>query len=319
MGSGEIVWGLALCCTLAMALFGSSHDELALDLSYDYKDALGKAICSSKDNVRGSCRRAKESSGGETLYTPDVKNEFGINFEDFVLLQVNLVGGYYDAGDNVKFLWPMAFSLTLLSWAAVEYRNEISSADELNNLRTAIRGGGKADHQCWERPEEMDTPRTLYKITSDSPGSEVAADAATALSADSLVFQGVDSNYSKKLLSKSKSLFNFADKYRGFYNESLSFYRSYTGYQDLSLVVSNQGWSESALEFSQDGKFPGAQALLAQHVGAIVGGPDSKDRFKDLRSDYSHSEPTTYINAAFVGAVAALLDETRGASATAAE
>lgn len=47
------------------------------------------------------------------------------------------------------------------------------------------------------------------------------------------------------------------------------------------------------------------------HVGAIVGGPDSADKFSDLRSDYSHSEPTTYINAAFVGSVAALLSETK--------
>lgn len=43
------------------------------------------------------------------------------------------------------------------------------------------------------------------------------------------------------------------------------------------------------------------------HVGAIVGGPDSNDQFNDLRSDYSHLEPTTYMNAAFVGSVAALL------------
>lgn len=43
------------------------------------------------------------------------------------------------------------------------------------------------------------------------------------------------------------------------------------------------------------------------HVGAIVGGPDSYDIFKDVRSDYSHAEPTTYMNAAFVGSVAALL------------
>ncbi|KAE8712894.1 Endoglucanase 2 [Hibiscus syriacus] len=49
-----------------------------------------------------------------------------------------------------------------------------------------------------------------------------------------------------------------------------------------------------------------------QHVGAIVGGPNSNDHFDDRRSDYSHSEPTTYINGAFVGAVAAVLDETKG-------
>ena len=43
------------------------------------------------------------------------------------------------------------------------------------------------------------------------------------------------------------------------------------------------------------------------HVGAIVGGPNSNDGFSDSRSDYSHLEPTTYMNAAFVGSVAALL------------
>lgn len=136
------------------------------------------------------------------------------------------MGGYYDAGDNVKFGWPMAFTVTLLSWAAVEYRHEFSSAHQLSHLRTAIRwgtdfilrahtspttlytqvGDGNADHQCWERPEDMDTPRTLYKITSDSPGTEVSAEAAAALSASSLVFKRVDSNYSRKLLSKSKSV-----------------------------------------------------------------------------------------------------------------
>lgn len=47
------------------------------------------------------------------------------------------------------------------------------------------------------------------------------------------------------------------------------------------------------------------------HVGAIVGGPDSNDQFKDARSDYSHAEPTTYINAAFVGSVAAMLVESK--------
>lgn len=39
-------------------------------------------------------------------------------------------------------------------------------------------------------------------------------------------------------------------------------------------------------------------------VGAIVGGPDSRDNFADDRNNYQQSEPATYINAPFVGAVA---------------
>ncbi|MCI15001.1 endoglucanase 17-like, partial [Trifolium medium] len=110
---------------------------------------------------------------------------------------VNLVGGYYDAGDNVKFGWPMSFTVSLLSWAAVEYKSEISSV-----------GDGNKDHQCWERPEDMDTPRTLYKVDANSPGTEAAADSAAALSAASIVFKKKDTKYSSKLLSQSKSVRN---------------------------------------------------------------------------------------------------------------
>lgn len=39
-------------------------------------------------------------------------------------------------------------------------------------------------------------------------------------------------------------------------------------------------------------------------VGAIVGGPNQNDGFPDDRSDYSHSEPATYINGAIVGPLA---------------
>lgn len=55
--------------------------------------------------------------------------------------QVDLVGGYYDAGDHVKFGLPMAFSVTLLSWAAVEFRKEITELNQLANTLWAIRWG----------------------------------------------------------------------------------------------------------------------------------------------------------------------------------
>lgn len=58
-----------------------------------------------------------------------------------MLWQVKLIGGYYDAGDNIKFGWPMSFSVSLLSWAAVEYRREISSVNQLSYLLQAIRWG----------------------------------------------------------------------------------------------------------------------------------------------------------------------------------
>lgn len=39
-------------------------------------------------------------------------------------------------------------------------------------------------------------------------------------------------------------------------------------------------------------------------TGAILGGPDEHDNFYDDRNKYQQSEPATYINAPFVGALA---------------
>ncbi len=34
---------------------------------------------------------------------------------------VNLTGGWYDAGDHVKFNFPMAFSATMLAWGGIDF------------------------------------------------------------------------------------------------------------------------------------------------------------------------------------------------------
>lgn len=52
-------------------------------------------------------------------------------------MQVDLVGGYYDAGDNVKFGFPMAFTTTMLSWSVIEFGGVMKG--ELQNAREAIR------------------------------------------------------------------------------------------------------------------------------------------------------------------------------------
>lgn len=61
-------------------------------------------------------------------------------------------------------------------------------------------GDPNKDHQCWERPEDMDTPRNAYKVSTQSPGSDVAAETAAALAAASIVFKESDPSYSAKLL-----------------------------------------------------------------------------------------------------------------------
>lgn len=61
-------------------------------------------------------------------------------------------------------------------------------------------GNPNGDHRCWERPEDMDTPRDVYMVSSQTPGSDVAAETAAALAASSIVFKDSDPSYSAKLL-----------------------------------------------------------------------------------------------------------------------
>ncbi|KAI3815643.1 hypothetical protein L1987_15320 [Smallanthus sonchifolius] len=50
----------------------------------------------------------------------------------------DLTGGYYDAGDNVKFAFPMAFMTTMLAWSVIEF-GDLMPAVELRNALVAIR------------------------------------------------------------------------------------------------------------------------------------------------------------------------------------
>ena len=50
----------------------------------------------------------------------------------------DLSGGYYDAGDNVKFGFPMAFTTTLLAWSVIEFGDSMPNS-ELRNSMVAIR------------------------------------------------------------------------------------------------------------------------------------------------------------------------------------
>lgn len=51
----------------------------------------------------------------------------------------DLTGGYFDAGDFVKFGFPMAAFTTLLAWGAIDYENAYVKSGELKNVRDAIR------------------------------------------------------------------------------------------------------------------------------------------------------------------------------------
>lgn len=56
-------------------------------------------------------------------------------------IRKNLVGGFYDAGDAIKFNFPKAYAMTMLSWSVIEYSAKYEAAGELNHVKETIKWG----------------------------------------------------------------------------------------------------------------------------------------------------------------------------------
>ncbi|WP_132702569.1 glycoside hydrolase family 9 protein [Reinekea marinisedimentorum] len=168
----------------------------------------------------------------------------------------DLTGGWYDAGDHVKFGLPMAASATMLALSVVEYPEAYEGTGQLEHIKNNLSfvadyfvkahsdtnelygqvGNGGYDHAWWGSAEVMTMDRPAYKIDADNPGSDLAGETAAALAAISMVFADDDPDYAAELLSHAKELYAFADNYRGVYSDAItdaaSYYNSWSGYND---------------------------------------------------------------------------------------
>lgn len=61
----------------------------------------------------------------------------------------DLVGGYYDAGDAIKFNFPASFAMTMLSWSVIEYSGKYEAAGELNHVKEIIKWGTDYFLKCF--------------------------------------------------------------------------------------------------------------------------------------------------------------------------
>ncbi|XP_027177804.1 endoglucanase 11-like [Coffea eugenioides] len=272
---------------------------LPLSQCFNYGEALSKSIL-----------YYEAQRSGQLPYNQRVTWRHHSGLSDGFQEGVDLVGGYYDAGDNVKFGLPMAFTITMLSWSVLQYQEQVVAAGgEYSHALQAIKwgtdylikahsephvlwvqvGDGKNDHQCWQRPEDMRNSRRAYKIDEKNPGSEAAGETAAAMAAASILFRKVNPHYSHILLERAQQLFEFGDKFRGKYDDSVEvvkkYYPSASGYKDellwaalwlykatenvdyLNYALENAesfgGTTWAIKEFSWDIKYAGVQILAA--------------------------------------------------------
>ncbi|GIH76002.1 glycoside hydrolase family 9 protein [Planobispora longispora] len=169
---------------------------------------------------------------------------------------LDLTGGWYDAGDHVKFGLPMAFTTTVLAWGAVEYRDAYADSGQLTHLLNNLKfvndyfikahpspnvlygqvGHGGRDHAWWGPAEAMPMDRPAYKIDATCGGSDLAGETAAAMAASSIVFRPTNPTYADTLVKHARELYTFADTVRKKYSECITdaqgYYNSWSGYND---------------------------------------------------------------------------------------
>ncbi|XP_010446419.1 PREDICTED: endoglucanase 23 [Camelina sativa] len=272
-------------------------------IPHDYSDALRKSILFFEGQRSGRLPKQQRMAWRGNSALNDGRN-----------LNTNLVGGYYDAGDNVKFHFPMAFTATMLAWSAIDFGSYMSPNDLGHNLvalkwatdyllktvsqlpnRIFVQvGEAQPDHDCWERPEDMDTPRTAFALDASYPASDLAGEITAALAAASIAFKQSNPRYSKILLDKAIQTFKYADSRRGSYTDNpgvnktvCPFYCS-NGYKDellwgaawlrratgidyyLTYLMNNRqafgANNNYYFEFGWENKLGGVNVLIAKEV-----------------------------------------------------
>ncbi len=211
--------------------------------TYNYGEALQKGIMFYEFQ-----RSGKTSSDQRNNWRGDSGMTDGSD------VGLDLTGGYYDAGDNVKFNLPMAYTSTMLAWDVYEDKSALDTSGQLSYMKSSIKwitdylikchpsanvfyyqvGSGSLDHAWWGPAEVMQMSRPSYKVDLTSPGSTVTGEAAAALASASMVFADSDPAYAETCLKNAKELFTFADttKSDSGYTAASGYYDSWSGFYD---------------------------------------------------------------------------------------
>lgn len=214
---------------------------------------------------------------------------------------LDLTGGLYDAGDNVKFNLPMAYTASMLAWSVYEDKDAYQKSGQLQYALGTVKwicdylikchpeadvyyyqvGSGSADHAWWGAAEVMQMERPSYKVDKNSPGSTVVGEAAAALAACSVVFGDVDKAYSEKCLSHAKQLYNFAEttKSDAGYTAANGFYTSWSGFYDeltwaavwLNIATGDNSYLNKARQYEKQcgGNLKWTMCWDDKYIGAI--------------------------------------------------
>lgn len=214
---------------------------------------------------------------------------------------LDLTGGLYDAGDNVKFNLPMAYTAAMLAWSVYEDKAAYEQSGQLEYALGNIKwicdylikchpedevyyyqvGDGNADHGWWGACEVMQMNRPAFKVDKNSPGSTVVGEAAAALAACAAVYKDIDKSYADECLKHAKSLYKFAEdtKSDAGYTAANGFYNSWSGFYDeltwaavwLYIADGDKSWLDKAKQYEPQcgGEYKWTMCWDDKYTGAV--------------------------------------------------
>ncbi|KAF4602221.1 hypothetical protein EYR40_005426 [Pleurotus pulmonarius] len=206
--------------------------------------------------------------------------------DDGIDVQLDLSGGYYDAGDYLKATFPLSFTLMSVCWGGLDYGRGYDMANQTAYLDGMLRWGldwlikahphdntlfvqiadSKKDNNYWGDDQGIPRPRPSFQINATHPGTDAAASASAAFSACAALYANhsfqapysspaslANATYASILLSHATSLYSFAQNATGgkmTYQSSVPVvadaYKSSSYNDDLVLAALWLSWAASA-------------------------------------------------------------------------
>lgn len=181
-----------------------------------------------------------------------------VNWRADSTMSDDVLGGWYDAGDHVKFNLPMAYSAAMLAWGLYQYGDGVEKIGQFdiyqNNLEFVLDylvacdrgekvvyqiGDGITDHKWWGAAELVELEmgkRPSYTCSASCVTGEMAA----ALAAGAAALKGKSSK-TDQYIEYAEHYFDIAYKTKSDkdYTAANTFYDSWSGFWDELFFAAN--------------------------------------------------------------------------------
>ncbi len=160
--------------------------------------------------------------------------------------EVDLAGGYHDAGDYIKFTMTTAYAASMIAWSVYEYPESFEATSLLDEALGQIRWAtdyflkstfldadgallafahqvsDASDHSCFWMPPEVRRsalcPRRGYFVWEEHPAADLTAAAAATLALAGNVVRAhartsSDVDYANRCITVAKALYSFASRF----------------------------------------------------------------------------------------------------------